>query len=226
MCHPCLERAAHCPLTRECAEGPAWLLGVPSRLPAGPCCSASHPHPCLLPHAPRELQEAQHRLQAASERLEMEQRQKEEAVWELGRRLEQAEHEIEEIGAEAQHLWAQQEQEQVSRPRAPLPCPLAALHFSRGRAELCQHGAFFRDGGHCCLIAAPVGGGGMWGILGKPLRRGMWNAPGLRAERTICFRFASSTKTIWPNTAPFPVRKWGHFTPNSFCAGTSIFTCW
>ena len=73
--------------------------------------------------------------------------------------------------------------------------------------------------------ACPVGEG-MWGIFGKPLIRAIWNALGLHAVLPIYLRFSSSMKTIWPKTALYPVRKPGNFRPNSFRAGTGIFTYW
>ena len=74
-----------------------------------------------------------------------------------------------------------------------------------------------------CPLRVPEGC--MWGIIGKPLIRGIWNALGLHAVLPICLRF-SGTKAIWPKTALFPVRKQGHFRPNSFHVGTAIFTYW
>ena len=32
----------------------------------------------------------------------------------------------------------------------------------------------------------PKGGGGMWGIFGKPLKRAIWNTLGLHVVLTIC----------------------------------------
>ena len=48
---------------------------------------------------------------------------------------------------------------------------------------------------HCCVIcahcAACRGGGGMWGILGKALKRAIWNTLRLHAVLTICLRLLS-----------------------------------
>ena len=66
----------------------------------------------------------------------------------------------------------------------------------------------------------------MWGIFGKPLKWATWNTLGLHAVLTTCLRFSSGMKSFWPKTALFPVKKQGHFRPNSFCVGTGIFTYW
>ena len=66
----------------------------------------------------------------------------------------------------------------------------------------------------------------MSGIFGKPFKRAIWSALGLHGLLTVCLRFSSGTKTIWPKTALYPVRKRGHFRPNTFRAGTGIFTYW
>ena len=42
---------------------------------------------------------------------------------------------------------------------------------------------------HLCPLSAPKGGGGMWGIFRKPLKRAIRNTPGLHAILTICLRF-------------------------------------
>ena len=51
------------------------------------------------------------------------------------------------------------------------------------------------DHGSCCLICAPSvsrgGGGGMWGIFRRPLRRAIWNTPGFNAVLTVCLKFSS-----------------------------------
>ena len=46
---------------------------------------------------------------------------------------------------------------------------------------------------HLFPLSVPLGGGGggMWGIFGKPLKRAIWNTPGLHAVLTICFRVSS-----------------------------------
>ena len=31
----------------------------------------------------------------------------------------------------------------------------------------------------------------MWGIFGKPLKRAIWNTPGLHVVLTVCLRFSS-----------------------------------
>ena len=50
---------------------------------------------------------------------------------------------------------------------------------------------------HCCLICAHCvshgGGGSMWGIFGKPLKRAIWKPLGLHAVLTTCLRFSSGS---------------------------------
>ena len=43
---------------------------------------------------------------------------------------------------------------------------------------------------HLCPLSVPKGGG-MWGILGKPFKRAIWNSLGLHAVFTTCLRFSS-----------------------------------
>ena len=67
-------------------------------------------------------------------------------------------------------------------------------HISRGRSGICQHGAF---SGIAVIVASfvpaesPKGGGGMWGIFGKPLKRAIWNTLGLHVVLIVCLRFLS-----------------------------------
>ena len=69
-------------------------------------------------------------------------------------------------------------------------------HISSARRHLCQLGAFLGVG---AIVASFVpaecpaggGGGGMWGIFRKPLKRAIWNTPGLHAVLTTCLRFLS-----------------------------------
>ena len=50
---------------------------------------------------------------------------------------------------------------------------------------------------YLCPMCVPLGGGGgMWGIFGKPLKRAIWNTLGLHAVLTTCLRF-SSVSDIW-----------------------------
>ena len=44
---------------------------------------------------------------------------------------------------------------------------------------------------HLRPLSVPQVGRGMWGILGKPLKRAIWNTPGLHAVLTTCLRFLS-----------------------------------
>ena len=67
------------------------------------------------------------------------------------------------------------------------------VHISRGPSHLCQLGGFSGVG---AIVASFLptecsGGMGMWGIFGKPLKRAIWNTPGLHAVQTICLRFSS-----------------------------------
>ena len=43
---------------------------------------------------------------------------------------------------------------------------------------------------HLCALSVPYGGGGMWGIFGKPLKRAIRNTPGLHAVLTMCSTFS------------------------------------
>ena len=66
-------------------------------------------------------------------------------------------------------------------------------NISRGRRRSCQLSGFSRVGD---LVASFLptecsGGRGMWGISGKPLKRAIWNTPGLLAGLTTCLRFSS-----------------------------------
>ena len=70
---------------------------------------------------------------------------------------------------------------------------LCTEDISRGRCQSCQHGAFSGVG---AIVASFVTtecpkGRGMWGIFGKPLKRAIWNTPGLHAVLTVCLRFLS-----------------------------------
>ena len=72
-------------------------------------------------------------------------------------------------------------------------CPSEIGHISRGRSCSFQLSGFSRVGD---LVASFLptecsGGRGMWGISGKPLKRAIWNTPGLLAGLTTCLRFSS-----------------------------------
>ena len=51
----------------------------------------------------------------------------------------------------------------------------------------------FRGLPDSCRLSVPErrGGGGMWGVFGKPLKKAIWNTLGLHAVLTICLRFLS-----------------------------------
>ena len=66
-------------------------------------------------------------------------------------------------------------------------------HISRGRRVWRQLGGFSLGVVILALFVpavCPVGGG-MWGILGRPLKRAIWNTPGLHVVLTVCLRFSS-----------------------------------
>ena len=70
---------------------------------------------------------------------------------------------------------------------------IVKLHISRGQWGICQLSGFWGVG---AIVASFVPtecpkGGGMWGIFGKPLKRAIWNTPGLHAVLTTCLRFSS-----------------------------------
>ena len=83
----------------------------------------------------------------------------------------------------------------VSTSVALKTCAEEGTHISRGRGVLCQHGAFSGVG---AVVASFVpaecpkrGGGGMWSIFEKYLKRAIWSTLGLHAVLTICLRFLS-----------------------------------
>ena len=69
-------------------------------------------------------------------------------------------------------------------------------HISWGRWGLRQLGEFSAVVVIVALFVPNMcpnggGGGGMWGIFGKPLKRAIWNTLGLHAGLTTCLRFSS-----------------------------------
>ena len=42
-----------------------------------------------------------------------------------------------------------------------------------------------------CPLCVPWGGGGIWGIFGKRLKKAIWNTLGLHAVLTTCLRFSA-----------------------------------
>ena len=77
-------------------------------------------------------------------------------------------------------------------------------HISLGRYRSCQHGAFSGVGS---IVASFVStecpkGRGMWGIFGKPLKRAIWNTPGLHAVLTTCVRFLSVSDDVCAACCP------------------------
>ena len=78
------------------------------------------------------------------------------------------------------------------------------MHISLGRYRSCQHGAFSGVGS---IVASFVStecpkGRGMWGIFGKPLKRAIWNTPGLHAVLTTCVRFLSVSDDVCAACCP------------------------
>ena len=50
---------------------------------------------------------------------------------------------------------------------------------------------------HLRPLSVPMGGGGdMWGVFGKALKKAIWNTLGLHAVLTICLRFSSLLDSV------------------------------
>ena len=49
---------------------------------------------------------------------------------------------------------------------------------------------------HLRPLSVPKGGGGMWGIFGKPLKSAIWNTLGLHAVLRTCLRFLSLLDSV------------------------------
>ena len=76
--------------------------------------------------------------------------------------------------------------------------------ISLGRYRSCQHRAFSGVGS---IVASFVStecpkGRGMWGMFGKPLKRAIWNTPGLHAVLTTCLRFLSVSDDVCAACCP------------------------
>ena len=86
-----------------------------------------------------------------------------------------------------------------------VPCNVMwTFHISLGRYRSCQHGAFSGVGS---IVASFVStecpkGRGMWGIFGKPLKKAIWNTPGLHPVLTTCVRFLSVSDDVCAACCP------------------------
>ena len=73
--------------------------------------------------------------------------------------------------------------------------PVCVCAFLSGTDRNMPTHSVFSDRFYCCLISAHCvyqwGGGGMWGLFGKPMKRATWNTLGLHVVLTVCSKFLS-----------------------------------